>query len=139
MFGLSAPQSAQTLANNWEQTGDPLFVNTTVGSPGSTTQPDLHLQAGSPAINAGGFLTTTVNASSGTVMVVVDASYFTDGFGIIEGDLIQLQGQTARARIVNVDYTLNTITLDTTLTWEAGLGLTLTYEGVAPDIGAYER
>lgn len=139
IFGSLAPRSAQTVANNWEQTGNPLFVNTTVGSPGSSTLPDLHLQSGSAAINAGGYLTTTVGAGSGTVMSVADAGYFTNGFGVIEGDQIQLQGQTARARILNIDYTLKTITLDTSLTWQAGLGVTLAYEGTAPDIGAYER
>jgi hypothetical protein len=139
IFGSGAARSAQIVANNWEQTGDPLFVSTTVGSPSSTTLPDLHLQATSPLINAGGFLTTTASAGSGTVMFVVDSGYFTDGFGIIEGDLIQLQGQTARARILNIDYSTSKMTLDTSLTWTAGLGVALAYEGSAPDIGAYER
>jgi hypothetical protein len=60
-----------------------------------------------------------------------------DGWGIIEGDLIQLaDGQ--RARITDVNYDTNTITVATVLSWTQEMGLGLAYEGSAPDLGAYE-
>jgi len=100
---------------------------------------DLHLKPTSPMIDAGAPLTETTDAGSGTAMPVKDAGYFMDGWGIVEGDLIQLQGQPTRGRIVSVDYDGNTLTLDTALTWEDGQGVSLAYEGKAPDIGAYEH
>ncbi len=104
--------------------------------------PDLdsnyHPRSTSPVINTGAFLTTTMNSGSGTSIPVDDASYFMDGWGIIEGDEIQLQGQTQTARITNVNYDTNTITIDRSLTWNSGQGISLPYSGSAPDIGAYE-
>ena len=75
-----------------------------------------------------------------TTFEVGDALYFVDGFGIPGevGDTIQLDGDTARAVITNVDYATNTLTLDAALTWSAGQGVSLAYEGSAPDVGAYE-
>lgn len=98
----------------------------------------LRLQTGSPMIDAGGWLTTTTGAGSGTQISVQDARYFMDGWGIIEGDLIQLEGDTQTARITNVTYDNNTITVDTSLTWTNGQGVSLVYKGSKPDIGAYE-
>lgn len=110
---------------------DPMFVD--------TANRDLRLQSTSPMIDAGGWLTTITSSSgSGVSFQVEDARYFMDGWGIIEGDLIQLEGQTTRARITNVDYNNNTITVDTSLTWTNGQGVSLAYEGSASDIGAYE-
>jgi hypothetical protein len=115
----------------WDNTDlAPLFVD--------VSGRDFHLQAESPAIDAGLFLTKTIHAGSGTQVQVEDVRYFTDGFGIIEGDQIQLESQTQTARITNVDYDNNILTLDTSLTWAAGQGVSLPYSGNAPDIGAYE-
>ncbi len=98
------------------------------------------LLSGSPAINSGRFLTVTVGSGSGTSMIIADPYVFSDGFGIIEavGDTIQLEGQTATAIITDINYTINTLTLDTSLTWTNGQGVALTYFGTTPDIGAYE-
>ena len=110
---------------------DPLFEN--------TASHDFQLKAGSRAVNAGDWLTTITSASgSGTSFNVAQSQFFMDGFGIVEGDLIQLEGQTQRARITNVNYSNNIITVDTNLNWIDGQGVSLNYEGTAPDIGAYE-
>lgn len=109
---------------------DPMFVD--------QANRDVHLRQTSPMIDAGAFLTKTVDAGSGTTIKVEDASYFCDGWGIIEGDLIQLEGQTARRKITSVDYDSNILTIETPLTWKRGRGVSLAYEGKAPDIGAYE-
>ncbi len=111
---------------------NPLFVNAPAN--------DFRLQSGSPMIDQGVFLTTTVSGDSGTTIPVRDAWPFYDGFGIPweTGDLIQLQGQTQTARIVAVSYTANTLTVDRPLTWTAGQGVSLRFAGAAPDIGAFE-
>jgi hypothetical protein len=55
----------------------------------------------------------------------------------VQGDEVQLaNGQ--RARITNINYETNMITVDRALTWTQNQGISLAYEGSAPDIGAYE-
>jgi hypothetical protein len=73
-------------------------------------------------------------------MPVNDARYFRDNYGItgVTGDRIQLAGQVETAAIVGIDYTANTLTLDRPLTWSANQGVSLAYQGTAPDVGAYE-
>ncbi|MCK4788787.1 MAG: right-handed parallel beta-helix repeat-containing protein, partial [Desulfobacteraceae bacterium] len=97
---------------------------------------DFRLESTSPMIDAGTFLTKTTNSGSGTVINVEDARYFMDGWGIIEGDLIQLQGQTQPVKILKISG--NTITVDKSLTWSSGTGVSLPYNGKSPDIGAKE-
>jgi len=101
---------------------------------------DLRLTSNSPLIDAGAFLTTTTSSGSGTLIPVQDAAYFYDGWSIPgeQGDLIQLEGQAQTARIVSIDYSNNRITVDRTLSWSAGQGVSLPYYGAAPDIGAFE-
>ena len=119
-----------------------LYLNNIEANPLFTDENnyDFSLQASSTMIDAGAFLTNTTGAGSGTVIQVVDAGYFYSGYGIEgeAGDLIQLDNQTDTARIINIDYSTNTLTLDAPLTWIDGQGVSLVYEGNAPDIGAYE-
>lgn len=98
---------------------------------------DFGLQATSPAIDAGAFLTTTSGAGSGTSVPVLDARFFIDGWGIVDGDTIQIGGATAR--VTAVDYATNTLTVDQSLSWSNGDGVSLPYFGARPDIGAAER
>jgi hypothetical protein len=128
-----------TNENNWDQNGDPMFVNPAIGDPFNQALPDLKLQNNSPCINKGTFLTTiTSNTGNGTTIIVADANYFTDGWGIIEGDTIQLEGQATTAKILNINYQAKTIILDKTVFWVQGQGISLAYSGSAPEIGAYE-
>jgi PKD repeat protein len=112
----------------------------TNGSPGFAGEGafNLRLSSSSPCVDAGAFLTTTAQAGAGTTIPLVDAGYFIDGFGIVEGDLIQLRGRTDKARITAIDYASNTVVVDRALTWSAGQGVSLAFSGSAPDIGAYE-
>jgi hypothetical protein len=132
----------QIIANNWDQNHvNPGFVNLTDGGPNNPLLPDLRLTAGSPAIDQGTSLTTVASASgTGTSFRVADAGYFMDGWGVtnVQGDMIRLLGSTQRARITKVDYQANTIQTDRSLTWVQGQGIALSYEGEAPDLGAYE-
>ncbi|MGP8323229.1 MAG: T9SS type A sorting domain-containing protein, partial [Methanosarcinaceae archaeon] len=132
--------SITTIIGNEESSmeNDPLFVNVPDYPVGSHYLFNFHLQSGSPCVNTGAFLTKTTNQGSGTQISVEDAGYFCDGWGIAEGDLIQLEGQTQRVRINHVDYNNNIITVDQGLSWSSGQVISLAYEGSAPDIGANE-
>lgn len=130
----------QVIAGNWEQTADPRFVD--ILSPLNYTNaslPDFRLRADSPCIDRGVFLTTIASASgSGRTFQLADASYFIDGWGIVQGDLIQLQGSTRKVRITGINYATRTVTVDSDLAWSQRQGVALAYEGAAPDIGAFE-
>jgi hypothetical protein len=99
---------------------------------------DFRLAADSPCRNAGAFLTTAIGTGSGTSIPVVDASYFIDGFGIVAGDIIQLQGNPDPLTIVGIDYAANTITVNRPTSWTNGQGIALGRIDAAPNIGAYE-
>jgi hypothetical protein len=99
---------------------------------------DFHLLGESPAIDSGAFLTRTVNAGTGTQIQVEDVWYFTDGYGVIDGDRIQLESQLEVASILNIDYENRILILDRPMSWVAGQGVSLAYKGNAPDIGAFE-
>jgi len=95
------------------------------------------LQANSPCIDAGIPLTVTVGSGSGNEILVEDVYYFTDGFGIGDGDIIQI-GDYDSLRIIAIDYENNVLTVDKIISWNDGDGVSLVYYGTAPDMGAYE-
>ncbi len=132
----------QVIENNWDQNDvDPGFVDTSGTDPDNPNLPDLHLKSNSPCIDAGTYLTTVTSPNgSGTTFQVADAGYFMDGWGIagVQGDEIQLYGSTQRARIISVNYSTKTITVDGNITWAQNQGINLAYEEAAPDLGAYE-
>lgn len=99
---------------------------------------NFHIDENSPCIDTGGFLTTTLSSGTGAVIQLEDVSYFCDGFGLIDGDVIQLEGQTQQLNITSIDTVNNTISVDQNFSWNAGDGVALVYNGAAPDIGAYE-
>jgi hypothetical protein len=132
-----APQSL-----SWWETNHPQMFKNNVQTDPKLTDPsnyDFHLQEQSPMIDAGAFLTsTTGSGTNSTVLQVDDAGWFMDGFGVVSGDTIQLEGQTSRAIIVSVDYAAKTLTLDRPLSWSNGLGVGMKYRNSGPDIGAFE-
>ncbi len=117
--------------------GNPLFVNE---NPDLTylNRKDYVLQEGSPCIDAGGFLTHAIGEGEGKTIKVEDPYFFSDGFGMIGGDTIQLEGQSIRAIIVSVDYSTGLLTLDTPLSWSDGQGVSLKYSKTRPDMGVSE-
>lgn len=98
---------------------------------------DFHLQRGSPAINTGDFLTRTAGSGSGNVITVLDASYFTNGFGVVTGDTIKV-GTNGPLIVTDVDYTKKTITVDKNIAWSKSDGVSYPYSESAPDMGVYE-
>lgn len=134
-------QSAQQCRNNFtDESRNPLFVSTNgwgyVYNPENL--PNFRLQAGSPCIDAGTWLAYTTAAGSGTTLKVDNAIYFSDGNRIVPGDTIQLQGQMATATVLSNDFGNHTLYLSTPLTWTNGQGVSLAYQGSAPDQGAFE-
>jgi hypothetical protein len=131
--------SDQIIQGNFQQTGDPLFVDGTIPNLTNASLPNFQLRTNSPCIDRGVALTTITSATgSGRTVQLADATYFMDGWGVVQGDLIQLLGTTQRARILSVNYATRSITVDANLTWTQNQGVTMAYEGTAPDLGAYE-
>ena len=135
--------------------GEPLFVNTTVTDPYSLTQPDLSLQAGSPCLRAGRYLTLSNWAGTNSTTLGVDkAMFFQDGTwgsDLARGvtlfpDWIAIGTVTNVVEIEAVNYETNVITLASPMTWADDAPIWLYRDsdgkrvlyGSAPDIGAHE-
>ena len=131
----------QTIENNWDDDdSDPRFVDLSEGGAATgATRPDLRPSSRSRIKDKGAWLTVVKSPSGrGRKLRVENASFFSDGWEIIEGDRIQLDGQRDSAMITSIDYETNTIELDQDLRFSQGQGVALSYEGKAPDPGAYE-
>jgi hypothetical protein len=109
---------------------------------------DAHLQAGSPAIGAGGSLTTTVGAgATSTSLTVADAGYFSDGYGIpnVAADWLRI-GSSTYVQIASINYATNVITLASAVSWNNGDPVYLYKDSngnvvlkrSSPDMGAYQ-
>lgn len=109
----------------------PVFVS---GSP--TVYADYELDPASALLNAGVDLTTTNGSGTGTTITVHDALWFHDGFGVtgLAGDTIRV-GSNPASVITAVNYSLKTITVDSSITWSDGDAVNLNYTGSGPDIG----
>ena len=116
--------------NVWKR---PIFVST---NPRALR--DFDLKPESPGIDAGAFVTTVVGSGKSDRMQVVDAKFFIDGFGLVPGDVIRLQGTSTTARIVGVEHSTNTLRLAEAVSFTAGQGVALNYSGAAPDMGGRE-
>jgi hypothetical protein len=100
---------------------------------------DLTLNATSPCIDSGSWLTVTDGGGTGTWITVVESSYFTDGYGLIGGDAIFV-GDDANLQIVEINYSNETIQVDRTITWVDNENVSLNrYTGDKVDIGANEH
>ena len=95
---------------------------------------NFSLQVASPLIGKGIILAWTIDAGSGETVIVTDASYFSDGFGIGSGDSIVIGNN--HANIVAIDYLNHFITVDRVIQWDRNDAVSFPYDGVAPDMGA---
>jgi hypothetical protein len=161
MFHLNntpcSPQNWDYLINNWVTTnGDPKFTNPDLSNPSAiATLPDLSLQPSSPAINDGTYLTkATSSGSNSTTLTVDDALYFQDGSwgsDLARGvdffpDWIAIGSVNNVVKISSINYSTNTITLASPMTWSNGANIWLykksdgvvVLTGSSPDMGAYE-
>ena len=130
-LGVPAAQSAFPSQYMDNSVLNPMFA--------AASNHNFRLQEGSPAIDAGGFLTTAAGqGTQSNQLVVADATCFSDGFGIKSGDLIQFENQTVSVAVTDINYTTNTLTLNSAMSWSTGDGVALKYFGTRPDIGAFE-
>lgn len=138
-YGKVGPQ---IVLKNWLDEGDPVFMNGTIPSDtADSTLPDFRLKTDSPCIDKGVFLTKITSPTGKSVTFTVDdAGFFYDGWGIPgeRGDFIQIEGRAGTAQIIYIDYKNNRITIDRTVSWIRGQGLSLVYSGEFPDLGAFE-
>ncbi len=132
-ISLTATESTYPAYFNNNIQAAPSFVKTTP----QASLDDFKLSASSQCRNAGGNLTVTTNSGTGKTFKVADVSYFSDGRGLISGDLIRV-GSSAAVRISNVNYSKNELTVESSITWSANDGVNLNYSGARPDIGLYE-
>ena len=95
---------------------------------------------GSKAVDAGEAVSRTVGAGSGRKIAVSHPERFYDGFGISgeRGDLVWIGRDRLPVRVIYMDRTARTLTLETDARWEHAEPVTFPYHGAAPDLGAYE-
>lgn len=166
--GSATTYTENTVTNNWCTTaisgvcvgnGNPFFTSTIlpgVSDEQTTSSPDLTLQSSSPVIDQGTYL-TKANGSGGSskILIVNDAMYFQDGSwgsaltrtaGTMQADWIAIGSVNNIVQISSIDYSTNTITLASPMTWTSGAAIWLfrssngsqVLYGSAPDIGAHE-
>jgi hypothetical protein len=102
---------------------------------------DFQLKSGSPAIDAGDWLTRTVGTGYSTRWIKVeDANYFFPGIsnlGIL-GDNIYV-GDDADLEVIDINYHNESIMVNRAIDWSDNDIVSLSlYYGSAPDIGAFE-
>ena len=116
---------------------NPGAIFTQVGSApfGSYKKFDFTPVLNAPVVDAGRSLTHTVQDGSGTLLLVQDARFFFDGYGVTEGDMVVV-GTNPPVRIMHVNYITNELHLAEPITWKKGDSVNRPYSGKAPDIGA---
>ena len=97
---------------------------------------DYELKKNSPCVDAGGFLTHSVGEGAGRAIKVGDPYFFSDGFGVVEGDIICVGAK--EVQVTTVDYRNKQLILSKPIQWSDKAPISLTYKGSAPDIGAIE-
>lgn len=143
-----------TYENNWgKASADPLFVNPNITDPTSLVLPDLTLQAGSPCLRAGTYMTLANGAGTASTLLAVDDAYpFQDGSwgsdlaraGFFP-DWIAIGSVTNVVEIESVDYGTRVITLASPMTWADNAPVWLYMKsdgsrvlyGSAPEVGAH--
>lgn len=89
-------------------------------------------------------LTYVTSSGTGTQINLDDVRYFTDGWGIIEGDLISFEGNNKIFMILDIDYDNDIITLNESISYTANQEVYLQNKVFGKpvngkrDIGAYE-
>lgn len=134
-YTLDAFEQAYPEYNGNNIQGNPRFI---------AEQPDLknldrseyELTKDSPCVDAGGFLTYAIGAAEDSALKVSDPYFFSDGFDIVEGDMIRVGDEEAQIR--SIDYETGYLILNKKIQWKDKAPVSLIYKGEAPDIGAVE-
>lgn len=102
---------------------------------GSYKEFDFTPMLNAPVVDAGRSLTHAVQDGSGALMLVQDARFFFDGYGVTEGDMVVI-GKNLPVRIIHLNYNTNELHLAEPMSWKKGDSVNRPYSGKAPDIGA---
>lgn len=121
----------------------PTFVNSDYTGPDANRSQKIsynnfRLADDSPVgVGEGTHLTTVVTSATSTTIEVEDAWCFTDGHGMIDGDIIIVNGQTRTITATNPEPEVGnqTITLDSSVTVTNGDPIYLAVTGENPTIG----
>ncbi len=97
---------------------------------------EYELTKGSLCVDAGKFLTYAIGTAQNNVLKVEDPYFFTDGFNIVEGDMIRVGDE--EVQVISVDYDTRYLVLSKKIQWQDKAPVSLIYKGNAPDIGAVE-
>ncbi|MCK0147211.1 right-handed parallel beta-helix repeat-containing protein [Arenibacter sp. F26102] len=97
---------------------------------------DYELSKDSPCVDAGRFLTYAVGTAHDSALKVEDPYFFSDGFDVVEGDMIRVGDQ--EVQVISIDYDTRYLILNKQIKWEDKAPVSLIYKGNAPDIGAVE-
>jgi hypothetical protein len=95
---------------------------------------DFSLKPTSPLIGKGTALARATNFGNGKTVIVTPADFFSDGFGVANGDAIVIGN--SQANITAIDYANHSITLDQVIHWNHGDPVNFPFNGAAPDMGA---
>ena len=81
-------------------------------------------------------MTYAIGEGAGRTIKVGDPYFFSDGFGVVEGDIIRVGA--IEVQVTTVDYENKQLILSKPIQWSNRAPVSLTYKGNAPDIGAIE-
>jgi hypothetical protein len=131
--------TAKSLLQVMQQYPGEWASNNAYRSPLFQNYKDLTLDGSCKLIDAGAWLSkiTSPSAKTRNTIVLTDASFFFDGWGIPgeKGDEIKTQSG-ATSIIQSINYSTNTITVSPAIDIYNGEGIGLSYSGKAPDLGA---
>jgi len=127
---LSSVQSSYAAYISGNIQANPEFVNADGG--------DFQLMSSSPAIGAGTHLAHTTAAGTSSSVPVDDPYFFSNGFGLIPGDVVKI-GHNAPVAVTAVNYQSGVLTVSSEVTFNHGDVVDLAnFDGSAPDMGAFE-
>ena len=81
-------------------------------------------------------MTHAIGEGSGRTIKVQDPYFFSDGFGVVEGDIIRVDAK--EVEVTRVDYKNKQLILSKPIQWSDKAPISFAYKGSAPDIGAIE-
>jgi len=105
------------------------------GQPTQISGTNLAVNNGTGGPDKGAFLTRTKGSGEGRSVAVGDARWFTDGFGVVAGDRVQI-GDNQPTLVTEVDYSAATLTFDQAVKYSKGDPVSLPWDGEAPPVGA---
>src|SRR5690606_12128732 len=134
--GMLSMSEAESRFSEWVLDNKSRAPEFSTGSPSSLD--GYSLKPGSSGVDGSVFLTEVTSSGRSKVVPVADTRFFSNGFGIVDGDRIQLEGTTSSVEVVEVDHAAGTLTLQREVEFSSRQGIALQFSGAAPDVGAVE-